>query len=819
LFVISVIHCLSLDKTRLNVAKLNKEYEVNEGIGGGFGEFLMDLDDLTSGILGKAKSRKSLYSEKKNSKQQTKRKDEEEEDENEGEEDNEVDEEAVNEEDGDGSEAEEEDENDSVDEKEEAEEAQKDKALTPFTYKPIAGEDIYGRVVDPNSQSSSAPSKYVPPGRRNLQNSSSSSSVVTLGTLSEKDLLLKRKLRGLLNKISEQSKDSILRELKQHYEQSSHNLTNEILLDSMIEMSTTTTASKLVNLIPLYASILSSLYFHVSSDIIYYSIERIFMKILWYCQDFMEKLAGLEEGRGNDQGEEKEEDFTASHHRPVYNLLLFLLYFYNFRVFHHSFIVELMNGILQENDKNPFFTTSDHSRKEINEMKMELLECIIYHASDALRHDDPMVMKQLAQELSQKMKSTLAAKNEREGEGEEESDYSRLQFLYECVHDQMNSGSRSHNNRMKKIKEPIAAFIQEKRKWLGNNKKMLGNKMGDIVVRLTITDLLNVETQGRWWKTGASWIGRQQQQLQDSEQQQKQKQGTTGNRQSEESSSSSSASLLIKKAAKENHMNTPIRQSIFEQIMLSRDILDAYERIMKLSITGKNDREIIRVLIECCLIEKTYNSFYKELMKLFSEYNRQYKMTIQYLLWDVIKRLLDEDNDNSDDEDDEEQKKGGKLSQRQILNLGRLSSDLIESFVIPLSAIFKILDISAITENTSVQLYLMTFFVQLFSTKTLDVNTLQTICDRIATTPDYRQVCDHLLCFLEVSELNSCFFLILILLLILNYFFIDAIGSERDETEVFQRNLRANERKEETHDRSNQRDQFVGSTLSSPRSR
>jgi hypothetical protein len=130
----------------------------------------------------------------------------------------------------------------------------------------------------------------------------------------------------------------------------------------------------------------------------------------------------------------------------------------------------------------------------------------------------------------------------------------------------------------------------------------------------------------------------------------------------------------------------------------------------------------------------------------------------------VIKRLLDEDNDNSDDEDDEEQKKGGKLSQRQILNLGRLSSDLIESFVIPLSALFKILDISAITENTSVQLYLMTFFVQLFSTKTLDVNTLQTICDRIATTPDYRQVCDHLLCFLEVSELilllfNSPFFL------------------------------------------------------------
>jgi nucleolar MIF4G domain-containing protein 1 len=757
------------------VAKLNKEYEVNEGIGGGFGEFLMDLDDLTSGILGKTKSRKSLYSEKKNSKEQIKRKAEEEqedEDENEGGEDNEEDEGAMieegqEEEDGSEAEEEEEDENDYVDENEDEEETQKDKAPTPFTYKPIAGEDIYGRVVDPNSQSSSAPSKYVPPGRRNLQNSSSSSSSsATVGTLSEKDLLLKRKLKGLLNKISEQSKDSILRELKQHYEQSSHNLTNEILLDSMIEMSTTTTASKLVNLIPLYASILSSLYFHVSSDIIYYSIERIFMKILWYCRDFMEKLARLEERRGNNQEEENEEDFTASHHRPVYNLLLFLLYFYNFRVFHHSFIVELMNGILQENDKNPFFTTSDHSRKEINEMKMELLECIIYHASDALRHDDPMVMKQLAQELSQKMKSTLAAKeNEREGEGEGESDYSRLQFLYECVHDQMNSGSRSHNNRMKKIKEPILAFIQEKRKWLGNNKKMLGNKMGDIVVRLTISDLLNVETQGRWWKTGASWIGRQQQQLQDSEQQ-KQKQGTTTrNREPEESSSSSSsASLLIKKAAKENRMNTPIRQSIFEQIMLSRDILDAYERIMKLSITGKNDREIIRVLIECCLIEKTYNSFYKELMKLFSEYNRQYKMTIQYLLWDVIKRLLDEDNDNSDDEDDEDQKKGGKLSQRQILNLGRLSSDLIESFVIPLSALFKILDISAITENTSVQLYLMTFFVQLFSTKTLDVNTLQTICDRIATTPDYRQVCDHLLCFLEVSELilllfNSPFFL------------------------------------------------------------
>lgn len=188
-------------------------------------------------------------------------------------------------------------------------------------------------------------------------------------------------------------------------------------------------------------------------------------------------------------------------------------------------------------------------------------------------------------------------------------------------------------------------------------------------------------------------------------------------------------------------MNTPIRVSIFEQIMLSRDVLDAYERIMKLSITGKNDREIMKVLIECCLAEAHYNPFYKEIMKLFAEYSRQFKITVQYILWDLIKLLGRDEGQDSEG-----------LSSRQVLNLGRLMSDLIESFIVPISSVFKIFDVAMMSDNESIQLLLMTFFLHLFQSKSLDSSSFQAIFDRIATTSDYRLVCDNLIFFLEVRD-------------------------------------------------------------------
>ena len=815
---VSVSLSFFAEKSRLTVDKLNKEFEKNEGIGENFGSFLMELDDLANDILGSKLKKKSLRQPVKQAAPSSSRRTHE--DAEEEEEEGEVEGESMEDQ---GSEADDQDEEDEEEEEEgddspadHSDEAEEEKAK--FTYRPAPGEDIYGRVVEP--EKAAAAGKYVPPARRQL-------------ALSEKDQLLKRKVRGLVNKLSEQTRDSILRELKATYETSSHNLTSEAVLDYLLDLATSASA-RLTGLVPLYASLLAALYFAVSADVVYYAIERIFGRLAATCRGLVEQLAASPAATAT------AEDFTLSHHRPAYNLLLFLLYLYNFRVLHHSFLLELLQALVDGPASASLFPGADQlaeaQRVHVEEMKMELLEAAVHHCVDSLRHDDPAALKLFGLELSRKMKLSAQLLREKaaaaqtqaqaQGTGEEgEGDqYSRLQFLYECVAEQIGRGGQ----KMRKLKEPVLSLVADTRKWLGSNKRLLGNKMGDIVVRLTLADLLNVDKQGRWWRTGASWVGRQQQQQQAEA---AAKTAASSSALATASSSSSSGaqggdsqlSASLQQAARRCHMNTPTRQAVFEQLMLSRDVLDAYERVLKLGLAGKHDREVVRVVVECCLRERQYNSFYKELLKLLADFNRQTKLTAQFQLWDLLK-LLDGDSDghgHSQAEDDGDQDEDGAdqrrhLSNRQVLNLGRLAADLVELFVVPLSALFKVLDIAAINESAAVQLFLLTFFVQLLSSASLADDTLQTICDRIGTTADYRLVCDNLLCFLEVT---SPTYSTLLALLTLTLTLPDALGHEGAQGQVLRGDLRADEAAAEAGAGRGARDLAAGPPLPPPRGR
>ena len=50
--------------------------------------------------------------------------------------------------------------------------------------------------------------------------------------------------------------------------------------------------------------------------------------------------------------------------------------------------------------------------------------------------------------------------------------------------------------------------------------------------------------------------------------------------------------------------------------------MHAFERLMKLGIKGKQEHDIIYVLLDCCTQEKDYNPFYSFLAKKLCEYHR-----------------------------------------------------------------------------------------------------------------------------------------------------------------------------------------------------
>lgn len=93
------------------------------------------------------------------------------------------------------------------------------------------------------------------------------------------------------------------------------------------------------------------------------------------------------------------------------------------------------------------------------------------------------------------------------------------------------------------------------------------------------------------------------------------------------------------KLASDMRMNTDIRKKIFVVIMSSRDVEDAVERLLRLSLKGVQDREIPRVLIDCCGQEAKYNAFYVNLAKRLCELNRQFKTTFQYTFWDTLSQV------------------------------------------------------------------------------------------------------------------------------------------------------------------------------------
>ncbi|KAI3821788.1 hypothetical protein L1987_09360 [Smallanthus sonchifolius] len=80
-------------------------------------------------------------------------------------------------------------------------------------------------------------------------------------------------------------------------------------------------------------------------------------------------------------------------------------------------------------------------------------------------------------------------------------------------------------------------------------------------------------------------------------------------------------------------MNTYPRWPIFCIIINAEDYIDAFEKLLRLNLQGKQDREIMRVLVECCLQERVFNKYYCVLASKLCNHDKNHKFTLQLFLW------------------------------------------------------------------------------------------------------------------------------------------------------------------------------------------
>ncbi|XP_069816604.1 nucleolar MIF4G domain-containing protein 1 [Dendropsophus ebraccatus] len=317
------------------------------------------------------------------------------------------------------------------------------------------------------------------------------------------------------------------------------------------------------------------------------------------------------------------EDVTDS--KECDNLITFIGHLYNFHVVDSRLVFDILKMLVS------MFT----------ERNIELILLLLKNVGFSLRKDDALALKELICEAQNKAGSV----------DKKFQDQSRVRFMLEIM-------LALKNNDMRKIPgydpEPVEKLRKLQRSLVHNS--VSGS---DTRLRVSLENILEADKVGRWWIVGSSWSGAPM----------------IG-----QSSSKGSAPAVGKVSAKimdlarKQRMNTDIRRNIFCVVMTSEDYLDAFEKLLKLGLKDHQEREIVHVLIDCCLQEKTYNPFYAFLSSKFCEYDRRFLMTFQFSMWDKFRDL-------------------GSLSASTFSNLTLFLGQLLKSKSLPLS-IFKVIEFS-----------------------------------------------------------------------------------------------------------------------------
>lgn len=466
------------------------------------------------------------------------------------------------------------------------------------TYKPTFGEDIYGNKVY-SSASDTSTRKYVPPHLRSKQTTDEDDAD------RERRLNIRRSLNNALNRLSEDTLVSVAQQVAHLYSSNPTKMVDELIWKNAKDVCVETPVL-MHGLIPLYTACIAGVHIQTGDTIqLGESMLEYVVVDLWGCLSSMREK--LSQHKAPSTLMEDDSDLESRH---ICNMTLILGYMYNYQIVHCSFMYDVIRQLIEN------FT----------EIDIECLLLLLSHCGGALRSDDPLALKQIVL-LVQKKTS----------EKPELASSSRAQYMVSAIMD-------LKNNRRKKQDTVYAEKTLKLRKLIGrikSNASRLGisKTSSESSARILVEDVLNAETKGRWWKVGASWVGNQYRFTEDSKSDEA-NDNDQGSRMKELVGDGEEEDEELLKLAAKFRMNTDRKRSIFCIIMSGNDCEDTFEKLCRSSmLQNRSERDTVRVLMECCGKEKTYNKFYGHLAARICEFQPQSKFSIQLAYWDAFKQL------------------------------------------------------------------------------------------------------------------------------------------------------------------------------------
>lgn len=327
-----------------------------------------------------------------------------------------------------------------------------------------------------------------------------------------------------------------------------------------------------------------------------------------------------------------EDEYSREDGLSLRNLTLLLCYLCIFGVCSSDLIYDLLSTL----------------SKRLTEMDVSTILTILQCCGLKLRGDDPTAMKDFVLSIQNRVNEAKSLSSS-EQDGKLKINNKRMEFMLDTICEIKNNKKRpkedsSHHTRMKKWLQKLRAE--------------------DILLRgLKWSKLLDPQKKGQWWLSGEI--------------------ASTEDNVEEVAKSISQEVLETQKLmqlAAAQRMNTDMRRAIFCIIMSGEDYIDTFEKILRLGLSGKQDREIMRVLLACCLQEKAFNKYYTVLALKLCSHDKNHKFTLQYCIWDHYKEL-------------------DTMELSRSMNLAKFVAEMLTSFSLSL-ALLKTIDLMDPTQLT-----------------------------------------------------------------------------------------------------------------------
>ncbi|XP_028790496.1 nucleolar MIF4G domain-containing protein 1-like [Neltuma alba] len=455
------------------------------------------------------------------------------------------------------------------------------------------------------------------------------------GNEPEEHTQIRRRIRGLLNRLSESNVESITGEISTIFQTIARSVASQIISEEILASCSGGPRGN-EQYAAVFAAFVAGMACLVGID---------------FSAKFMASFAKCFEDEYN-----KEDNLSLR------NLTLLLCYLCIFGVCSSDLIYDFLIIL----------------SKRLTEIDVSTILTVLQCCGMKIRADDPAAMKDFIVSVQNRANELKASDG-----GDQEKIYSkRMEFMLETICDIKNNKKRpkedpAHHTRIKK--------------WL---QKL---RVDDVLIRgFKWNKLLDPNKKGQWWLSGDAAPATDNV-------------VEVANRIDKDVLETQ---RMLQLAAAQR-MNTDGRRAIFCIIMSGEDYIDAFEKLLRLDLPGKQDREIMRVLLECCLQEKVFNKYYTVLASKLCEHDRNHKFTLQFCLWDQFKELE-------------------SMQLRRSMHLAKFVAEMVASFTLSL-AVLKTIELGDITQLTPKKImHFRMFFESIFEYSDSQVWNIFT---RVAVTP------------------------------------------------------------------------------------